>query len=146
MVSLKLTLLAAFFGSALATPVASPDGTVKLAKRAEGVHLVNCGNSYSVVVYCANDGNCNFNPAGANACRPSNSGLTYWEGGNKGCTFSTGTTFSWNVRGDAQQKPDYTQVGSGSNGFRNFNIFKDDKHLMYIDGSGNRCTSIYYSL
>lgn len=47
---MKLTVLAAFIGSGVAIPVASPDGSVKLAKRAEGVHLVNCGERYSVVL------------------------------------------------------------------------------------------------
>ena len=43
---------------------------------------------------------------------------------------------------------DLTQVmdRSGDNGFHGFNIFKDDKHVMYTDGNGNQCRSIYYSL
>ncbi|KAG4438389.1 hypothetical protein IFR05_006151 [Cadophora sp. M221] len=147
MLSMKLAVLAAFIGSALATPIASPDGTVKLAKRAEGVHLVNCGDRYSVVLYCANDGNCNFNPGPGDQCLPTNGGVQHWEGGTQKCTFpGTGTTFTWSLRSDAQQQKDYTQVGTGSNGFHGFNIFKDDKHVMYSDGNGNRCSSIYYSI
>jgi len=49
--SLKFALLAALFGSALATPAATPDESIKiLSKRGEGVHLVNCGDIYSVVL------------------------------------------------------------------------------------------------
>jgi len=51
MMSLKFALLAALFGSALATPAATPDESIKiLSKRGEGVHLVNCGDIYSVVL------------------------------------------------------------------------------------------------
>ncbi|KAH7342490.1 hypothetical protein BKA65DRAFT_595607 [Rhexocercosporidium sp. MPI-PUGE-AT-0058] len=147
MLPIKLTVLAAFIGSAISTPVASPDGSVKLSKRAEGIHLVNCGSRYSVVLYCANDGNCNFNPGQGDQCLPTNGGVQHWEGGSQKCTFpGTGTTFTWNIRSDAQNQKDYTQVGTGSNGFHGFNIFKDDKHVMYSDGNGNRCSSIYYSI
>ncbi|KAK0125690.1 hypothetical protein ONS95_000308 [Cadophora gregata] len=147
MMSLKLALISALFGSALATPVASPDGTVKLAKRSEGVHLVNCGNNYSVVLYCANDSNCNFNPSAGNQCLPTNGGVDTWEGSNQKCTFpGTGTTFTWNIQSNAQSQANFVQVGTGSNGFHGFNIFKDDKHVMYTDGNGNQCKSIYYCL
>ncbi|KAK0707854.1 hypothetical protein B0H67DRAFT_671460 [Lasiosphaeris hirsuta] len=117
-----------------------------IVKRGEGIHLVNCGNQYSAVVYCENDGSCNFFPGGDNLCILKSNGLFVWEGGNKGCTFSTGTRFTWSIGSDAQNQRNYTQVGSGDNGFNKFTIFKDDKHTMYRDGSGNQCKSIYYCL
>ncbi|KAH7419539.1 hypothetical protein BKA64DRAFT_737701 [Cadophora sp. MPI-SDFR-AT-0126] len=135
--SLKFAVVASLFGLTLATPVASPEDIVKLFKRGEGVHLVNCGERYSVVLYCANDGNCNFNPGPGDQCLPTNGGVQHWEGGNQKCTFpGTGTTFTWNIRSDAQQLKDYTQVGTGSNGFHGFNIFKDDKHLYIFIRAG----------
>ncbi|KAK3349106.1 hypothetical protein B0T25DRAFT_569758 [Lasiosphaeria hispida] len=117
-----------------------------IVKRGEGIHLVNCGNRYSAVVYCENDGSCNFFPGKGNQCIPNGSGLFVWEGGNKGCTFDTGTRFSWSIGSNAQSQRNYTQVGSGDNGFHKFTIFKDDKHTMYRDGNGNECKSIYYCL
>jgi len=34
----------------------------------------------------------------------------------------------------------------GSNSFHTFNIFKDDQHVMFVDGNGLACRSIYYCL
>ncbi|KAK0100497.1 hypothetical protein ONS95_008445 [Cadophora gregata] len=143
MVSLKLALLAALSSSVLATPVASSDGNSNLAKRTEGLYLVNCGNSYSVVVYCANYLSCSFTPSSQNQCRPS-SGIQHWEGSSQKCTFpGSGTTFTWNIRADAQDPSVYARVGTGSNGFHPFSIFKEDKTALYTDGNGNRCNKIY---
>jgi len=120
-----------------------------LAKRSEGIHLVNCVNGatnvYSEVVYCVNDGSCNFNPSSANQCITPG-GIDHWEGGPQACTFSTGTTFDWVIAVNAQSEPNFSQVGNGTNGFHNFNIMKDDKHTMFVDGNGNSCESIYYCL
>ncbi|KAK3312813.1 hypothetical protein B0H66DRAFT_537898 [Apodospora peruviana] len=119
----------------------------RIVRRGEGIHLVNCGNS-SAVVYCANDSNCNFNPSSANKCNTSSiaRGQIKWEGATKSCTFSTGTKFTWNIRSDAQSLKDYSNVGSGDNGFNKFTIFKDDKHAMFMDSNKNSCLSIYYCL
>lgn len=39
-----------------------------------------------------------------------------------------------------------TGCRSGTNGFHQYNIFKDNQHVMYTDGNGNQCRSIYYAL
>jgi len=52
----KLAATISLFAGALASPVANPDPLVHpvLAKRAEGIHLVNCGNTYSEVIVSPN--------------------------------------------------------------------------------------------
>ncbi|KUJ17986.1 uncharacterized protein LY89DRAFT_732688 [Mollisia scopiformis] len=142
-----LTGLFALLTTAIANPISS-ELTTNLAKRAtEGIHLVNCGNNvYSVVVYCPNDGDCNHDPGAGNGCDHPNGGTFTWEGSQQNCKFDTGTTLTWNIESNAQSQPNFAQVGTGSNGFHNFNIFKDDKHTMFTDGNKNQCNSIYYAL
>jgi len=112
----------------------------RIVKRGEGIHLVNCGSAYSAVVvcqvnqpsltvpmsaetkrklmrddkkYCPNDGDCNRNPGSGNSCVPPPGGIARWEGATRNCRFSTGVTFTWNVRADAQNNSvrNYTSVG-----------------------------------
>ncbi|KAK4207070.1 hypothetical protein QBC37DRAFT_255294, partial [Rhypophila decipiens] len=92
--------------------------------------------------YCVNDGNCNFWPSGSNAC--STNYVRTWEGISS-CTFSTGVTYSWNIVWNGYSKPSNSQVGTGNNG-NNWKIYKDDQHIMFYDGNGNACRSIYYSI
>ncbi|KAK3390289.1 hypothetical protein B0H63DRAFT_519519 [Podospora didyma] len=166
----RVTVLANLLAAAFATPVANLtpgpvlderevplanltlvgrdeiDARGKLAKHAEGVHLVDCGGVYSLVVYCANDSNCSFFPSGSNKCVPPPGGLTTWAAHPGSCTFSTGVTFLWNLVSNAQTYPNYAVVGSASNGFRSFTCRKDHKHIMFYDGNGYSCRSIYYCL
>ncbi|KAH8896152.1 hypothetical protein GQ53DRAFT_619679, partial [Thozetella sp. PMI_491] len=114
----------------------------------EGVHLVNCdgpAGQGSFVVYCEDDSNCNHQPRSSKEeCDFHQDGFRTWEGTNDSCNFgSQGVTFSWHIDSDAQGRPDYTKVGSGSNGFHEFAIFKDDKHIMW-QLQGQTCRSIYY--
>ncbi|KAF2973083.1 hypothetical protein GQX73_g657 [Xylaria multiplex] len=145
----KLAIAATFLATALAGPlVASNDEGAQLAKRANGVHLLNCV-TYSAVVYCADDSNCSFNPGPGNQCIPkdhlNSNGLESWEQSGS-CRFDTGTTFSWTIQSNAQSQANYAIVGSGTNGFQGFTIRKDDQHVMYTDGNGHACRSIYYAL
>ncbi|RWA09759.1 hypothetical protein EKO27_g5351 [Xylaria grammica] len=145
----KFATCAAFLATALASPLgASANEEHQIAKRANGVHLVNCV-TYSAVVYCENDSNCNFNPGAGNQCIPrdhlNGNGLEIWESAGS-CTFDTGTTFSWNIQSNAQSQPNFSVVGSGTNGFQGFTVRKDDQHVMYTDGNGHACRSIYYAL
>ncbi|KUJ09212.1 uncharacterized protein LY89DRAFT_788118 [Mollisia scopiformis] len=138
----KLAAITSLLAGVIATPIAGE--ATKLAKRSEGVHLVNCGSEYSVVVYCPNDSDCNHSPPSGDGCFIS--GIDTWEGFEQSCTFSTGTTFTWNIEAYAQSEPDYTEVGTGTNTYHNFDIYKDDQHVMYYDGNGYACKSIYYCL
>ncbi|KAK0644420.1 hypothetical protein B0T16DRAFT_196714 [Cercophora newfieldiana] len=143
------TLLARVFANPI-TPVPEENEAAVLSARqaGSGVHLVNCGNSYSTVVYCINDSNCNFYPAKENQCIMGISGLFKWEGVQgpvlKGCTFSTGVRFEWGIS-PLPNIPVYAEVGPGQNGFQTFKCFKDNKRTMYSDGL-NQCKSIYYCL
>ncbi|EAQ90068.1 predicted protein [Chaetomium globosum CBS 148.51] len=154
MIAPKVFALGSLVAGAIAGPVTAPSPVSEaefndIVKRAEGIHLVNCKdgatNIYSVVVYCANDSNCNFRPSSSNACYPT-SGVMAWEGGGQSCGFSTGVYFSWNIQSDAQTKANYSKVGTGGNGFRDYTIYKDDQHHMYTDSDGHSCKSIYYAV
>ncbi|KAE8454466.1 hypothetical protein EG329_000089 [Mollisiaceae sp. DMI_Dod_QoI] len=140
----KLLAVATFLANVIANPIAG-EGISKLAKRSEGVHLVNCNNVYSVVVYCPNDSDCNHNPPAGDGCVRPGGGTYHWEGSPQSCTFTTGVTFSWNIASNAQSQPNFAYVGSGNNG-HGFNIYKDNQHVMYTDGNGYQCKSIYYCL
>ncbi|KAI0099749.1 hypothetical protein GGR51DRAFT_564792 [Nemania sp. FL0031] len=137
-------LIASVFASPLEALAARVEGQA-LAKRAEGIHLVNC-RTYSMILYCPNDSDCNHFPSDANKCIPT-TGTQTWEIPNGLCAFNTGESFHWNIRGDAQMQQDYSVVGSGNNNERSFLIRKDDKHIMFTDpNNGKACSSIYYCL
>ncbi|KAG7285204.1 hypothetical protein NEMBOFW57_009825 [Staphylotrichum longicolle] len=126
----------------------------------EGVHLFNCGpfgaagapkTWYSIVAYCANDADCSslgYNIPSNDACVKSVSGTSgqyhIWEGGPQSCTFPSGVTFSWNIPANAQSQADYTSVGSGSNGYRSFAGYKDNKVSGASYGGSHSCKKIYY--
>ncbi|KAK4235384.1 hypothetical protein C8A03DRAFT_17875 [Achaetomium macrosporum] len=126
----------------------------------EGIHLLNCrpfggaGVSQtwlSIVAYCANDADCNslqYSIPDKDACIVSSSGTAesyhIWEGSSQSCTFSsTGVTFHWNIPSNAQSRPNYSSVGTGSNGFKTFAGFKDD-HSTSASYSYHSCEKIYY--
>ncbi|KAK5659831.1 hypothetical protein OQA88_13294 [Cercophora sp. LCS_1] len=168
MLAVSLFAIATLLGGVLAGPVTpSPEETdiTLLGPRqaGNGVHLVNCGNSYSVVVaclssrlammtltrvqYCVNDGNCNFFPSNNNQCRFSR--IITWEGGPGGsalkeCAFPTGVVFKWGIS-PTPGLPVFSEVGHGQNDFQSFRCFKDDQHRMYSDSTLS-CNSIYYCL
>ncbi|KAI0450112.1 hypothetical protein F5B21DRAFT_445102 [Xylaria acuta] len=137
-------LIAGVVASPLETLAVRTEGQT-LAKRAEGIHLVNC-RTYSMVLFCPNDSDCNHFPSDANKCIPTN-GIQTWEIPNGLCAFNTGESFHWTIRGDAQLQDDFTVVGSGNNNERGFVIRKDDKHVMFTDpNNGEQCSSIYFAL
>ncbi|KAK1749776.1 hypothetical protein QBC47DRAFT_439814 [Echria macrotheca] len=119
----------------------------------DSVHLVNCGEGVngsqsadSVVVFCADDSNCHFNPAPDNFCTVSDGGqLTTWERDGS-CAFDTGVTFNWSIEGDARNQPLFSAVGHASNGQQSFTCFKDNSPFMYTDSFGQSCVSIYFCL
>ncbi|KAG6365956.1 hypothetical protein INS49_000132 [Diaporthe citri] len=132
------------------TPVNATE-SVKLATRAtEGIHLVNCegnGLAYSIEIYCADDSNCNFQPSSDNQCFLSTKGLFTWEGRvNQGCAFTSGVTYYYILPANAHSYPNFSKVGTGFNALHNYNVFKDNEHVMYTTGNGAVCKSIYYSL
>ncbi|KAI9147423.1 hypothetical protein HJFPF1_12443 [Paramyrothecium foliicola] len=133
------------------TAIVEPNEPSMLEKRGpESVHLVNCsgnGRFYSIVVYCADDSNCNFQPAPENFCYVSPSRIYNWEGRtDAGCNFNTGVAFRYTLPDDAKSRPLFTAVGSGSNGFRSFTIYNDNSPVMFTASDGAVCRSSYYSL
>jgi hypothetical protein len=54
-------------------------------------------------------------------------------------------TLQWTIDANATQKPAGTVVGSANNGFRSFQIVKDDARVLFITGDGFVCTSVYFA-
>ncbi|KAK3403102.1 hypothetical protein B0T20DRAFT_17185 [Sordaria brevicollis] len=159
------------FGAVFAAPAPAPVATASLTdsngkrvilKRGEGIHLVNCeglhygtgtaSGQISAVVYCANDSDCNNLAVGhleKDVCVKKFSNdpgvFNIWEGSTQSCTFSTGVTFTWYIPSNAQTLPDYSYVGTASNGYRTFAGYKDDKHLG-VNYMSRQCQNIYYCL
>ncbi|KAI1112927.1 hypothetical protein F5Y14DRAFT_420018 [Nemania sp. NC0429] len=114
----------------------------------DSIHLVDCvgpGN-YSSVLYCADDSNCQHVPSAANIVRISSDGYCDWEQQNQTATFSTGTVFTWDIDISARVAPVYHTVGHGNNGYNNYDCLKDNHHVMYNDGEGDQCQSVYYCI
>jgi hypothetical protein len=105
----------------VSTVTAVPAPSTRLAKRGEGIHLMNCvqknGGSgrASIVAYCANDDD-NCQPGDSfynqkNICLVGDGHSFFkWEGQAQRCHFKTGTTFTWNVALNAAKAPNYSLI------------------------------------
>ncbi|XXH00701.1 hypothetical protein Hte_007051 [Hypoxylon texense] len=130
----KLAIMAILSGVGLAAPAEAG-----LSKRArESIHMVNC-DTYKAIDYYADDTKDNVFPGNNNECVAN----SFKEGSPSSCKFGSGVTFSWVLSSNAASASQASQVGTGSNGFHNFNCFKDDGHTLYTDGNGKKCTSTY---
>ncbi|OTA85454.1 hypothetical protein M434DRAFT_377121 [Hypoxylon sp. CO27-5] len=130
----KLAIIAFLSGVGMAAP--SEGGLVKRAR--ESVHLVDCV-TYQAADYYADDSKDNVFPGNNNECVT----VGFHEGSSTSCRFGTGVTFSWALSSGARSSPNGLKVGTGNNGFHNFNCFRDDNHVLYTDGNGHTCSSIY---
>ncbi|EGS18413.1 uncharacterized protein CTHT_0064390 [Thermochaetoides thermophila DSM 1495] len=130
----------------------------------EGIHLMNCNpimggadptrkwTWVSAVFYCPNDADCsrlNYSPDYNDVCIMKTSytegDFHRWEGGEQSCRFPTGVTFKWGIIPNAQAFRDYSHVGSGSNGYRDFRGYKDNKgNGANMPGLTHSCKKIYY--
>ncbi|KAL2015121.1 hypothetical protein VTK56DRAFT_6295 [Thermocarpiscus australiensis] len=122
---------------------------------ADEIHLVNCQNTspnlprdeYTVMAYYASSGDLNSPPSSNNLCFPVSFGTVQWEkSGGVSCTFPTGVTFHETLNGNAASAPDFSAVGSGSNGFNSYTCYKDNGHELYVDNDAKVCFSTYYCL
>ncbi|KAK4215156.1 hypothetical protein QBC37DRAFT_282323 [Rhypophila decipiens] len=145
--------------------VNSTDHRVVARQGTPGLRLMNCwpimsGNGAppggwrytSYVVYCDDMATCDstlFTPSSNNVCVKKSSTAVndyyIWEGGSKSCTFPTGVTFTWNIPSNAQSQADYSWVGTGSNTYRTFNGYKDNKDgSLHYPSFVQRCSKIYW--
>ncbi|KAL1860386.1 hypothetical protein VTK73DRAFT_7368 [Phialemonium thermophilum] len=124
-----------------------------LAAAGETVYLVNCGIGgsgveYSVMAYYP-DGSVtaggNVPPTNDNEAQITVSGTQHWEGQAVTGHFPSGVSFTSHIQANAQSQPDFSNVGTGNNGFRNFVCFKDNKRKLFQQGEAT-CNSIYYCL
>ncbi|KAH8896157.1 hypothetical protein GQ53DRAFT_761117 [Thozetella sp. PMI_491] len=124
-----------------------------------GVHLLSCpfpslgpgGTPSLALVYCTDDGNCNFTPADKDFAWYGLAGTpALFEGSNSRTFTQSGVTFSWTISTGAwKSAATYSPVGSGNNGFDTFTGYKDDEHIMFYLGSGTEktpCKSTFYFL
>ncbi|KAI0903094.1 hypothetical protein F4823DRAFT_569036 [Ustulina deusta] len=80
----------------------------------DSVHLVNCvgSDSYSVVVYCAEDTDCDFAPSSSDYIQVSSGDEYYtWEQQNQSVTFPTGVMFNWTINSTGSASPHYSPQG-----------------------------------
>lgn len=56
-------------------------------------------------------------------------------------------TLTWNITGTAVTNSTLSvgaQVGTASNGFENFVVFKDNDKFMFTNADGFQCSKIYF--
>jgi len=74
-------------------------------------------------------------------------GTQTFEGQILSCTFPTGVTVTTNIDANAASLADYTWAGWASNGYEDFNCYKDNGRQLYTfensDGQKS-CNSIYW--
>lgn len=79
--------------------------------------FLDCGSpdykNSRLVVYCSDDSNCNHQPASDSVAFFDTiyGATTPWEGASRSVTFTSGVTFTWNIRSDSQDLPNYSAVG-----------------------------------
>ncbi|KAL2194267.1 hypothetical protein P885DRAFT_43442 [Corynascus similis CBS 632.67] len=147
---------------ASASPVAISSKEINsLEKRdTEIIYLINCRRDVScctpqthsshIAYYPASGQSQNGEvPSSSNLCTVDANNYAWWEQDGKGCTFTTGVTFTSHIDSDAQSRPLYSWSGWGTNGFKNFDCFRDNGRELYRTSGpewANRCNSIYYCL
>lgn len=63
------------------------------------------------------------------------------------CTFPTDVTVTTHIDAAAQSYAEYTWAGWATNGYKDFNCFKDSGRVLYVDDYGegiNECNSVYW--
>ncbi|KAH6649382.1 hypothetical protein F5144DRAFT_4192 [Chaetomium tenue] len=137
----------------------TPRESGSLEKRdTEIVYLTNCRNLVSCCTPEAHSSRIAYypvsgqsqngeQPAANNECTVDSSNYTWWEQDGKHCSFPTGVTFTTHIDSDAQSRPLYSWSGWGTNGFKNFNCYRDNGRKLY-ERSGPEwaflCNVVYY--
>ncbi|KAK4150606.1 hypothetical protein C8A00DRAFT_17900 [Chaetomidium leptoderma] len=135
------------------------EASAALAKRdTEIVYLSNCvhatsccnGDTYtSGIFYYPASGQSGSAPAASNQCTVTTDNYAWWEQDGRQCSFSTGVTFTTHIDSDAQSRPLYSWSGWGTNGYKNFNCYRDNGHKLFATSGpewANTCSSVYYCL
>ncbi|KAI1135657.1 hypothetical protein F5Y05DRAFT_415996 [Hypoxylon sp. FL0543] len=130
-----LAVVAFLAGVGLAAPAV--EGLSKRAR--ESIHLADCV-TYKVADYYPDDSQDDNFPATNNECVLSGG---FREGQTSSCTFGSGVTFTYTLDGGALDAPNAQLIGTGTNGFHSWNCFRDDNHVLYTDGNGHQCKTIY---
>ncbi|KAL9113756.1 MAG: hypothetical protein Q9227_002201 [Pyrenula ochraceoflavens] len=112
-----------------------------LATRAspETVYLSNCnefepGIHFSEIDYYAAGSSSQNLEQPTDTCGgiTENGGWVTWGGKPISCKFSdSGVTFTSNIAGNGQSVAQFSKAGTGSNGFKNFNCFRDNQRTLY---------------
>ncbi|KAH8771467.1 hypothetical protein BGZ57DRAFT_896167 [Hyaloscypha finlandica] len=126
----------------------------------ESIHLSNCFSAWdtgaltysSEMEYYADDATSSNGqiPLSSNICQTVHyptSAFTTWPGNAVSCTFSSGVTVTAHIDSNAGSRPLFSGCGWATNGFKNFNCFKDNGREVYsVDfGEGRTtCDSYYY--
>lgn len=99
----------------------------------EAVYLCNGDNPYSpsggpvsIMAYYNDISQSQNQQAPQDTAGVDNYGYVTWEGGAVSGTFSSGVTFTSHINSNAQSANTGDYVGYGSNGYSNFNCYKDN--------------------
>ncbi|KAK0609591.1 hypothetical protein B0T17DRAFT_512688 [Bombardia bombarda] len=112
---------------------------------ADALHLTDCnfgGGSYSEILYYTNDADSYSGQAPADQ-----NNICQWVTQKswtspQSCTFRSGVTVTTNLSGASSVG---AYAGTASNGYHNFNCYKDSGRVIYTISSGS-CNSLYYCL
>ncbi|KAB5580061.1 hypothetical protein GE09DRAFT_423657 [Coniochaeta sp. 2T2.1] len=129
----------------------------------EGVHLVHCSESwddgkthgpwrYSAMNYYADDSKAHAGAGGGFPDRATfdpkpaaGKPVTFQDQVVKG-KFKSGVVFTSYIKKGVDKLPAFSYAGWGTNGYRNFECWRDDEHLIFWLTPLENCYSIYYCL
>ncbi|KAK4118427.1 hypothetical protein N657DRAFT_651261 [Parathielavia appendiculata] len=152
--------LAALLALAAASPVElSPRDETSLEKRdTEILYLSNCrylvsccqpeAHSSHIFYYSASANSQNGNaPASNDQCAVTTDNYVWWEQDGRSCKFPTGVSVVTHIDADAASRPLYSWAGWASNGYKNFNCYRDNGRTLFTTSGpewANTCSSVYY--
>ncbi|KAH8432495.1 uncharacterized protein LDX57_010131 [Aspergillus melleus] len=150
----SLLTLALASTAALAAPAAAPEAkdTQTLSKRGvETIYLSNCVTSGSAYnrsgMFYYPDGDQSQNgerPASGNYASVNGGNLVGWEGRSVSGTFGSGVTFTSSITPGSHAA--FSWSGSGTNGYRSFNCYRDNERFLFNSASWGNCYSVYYCI
>jgi hypothetical protein len=133
-------------GSGTAAGTVNPTPTQPIRSHPDGVYFVNCTRGSEVssgLAYYKQ-----LRDGGNDGQQPDDyvdvvhGSFTSWERSGSQI-FSNGTNFSWNILPAAQQAQFLAPVGSASNTFNNYVVYKDNGRVLYtVDGF--ECRTLYW--
>ncbi|KAK4153443.1 hypothetical protein C8A00DRAFT_33806 [Chaetomidium leptoderma] len=117
-------------------------------------HTVSCcpplaETHFSQIFYYPASGQSSSAPAANNQCTVRSDNWAWWEQDGQKCTFPTSVTFTTHIDSDAQTRPLYSWSGWGTNGYKNFDCYRDNGRQLFTTSGpewANSYNSVYYCI